>query len=106
MSKHILFLLLVITFAFGCATTQEKEIVFIPKEVKVSVYRSILLDLPAEPVYEVCTQLDIRGSVQCIGRNVMKLQHYSEELRAVIEANNAAAKEPPSTITIDLNKTE
>lgn len=94
MNKHILLLFLVATFAFGCATTQEKVIVYEPKEVKVAVYRNMLLEEPLEPVYEVCAQPTIKGRVQCIGRNVMKLRHYSEEQGAVIEANNAAAKKP------------
>ena len=94
MNKYILSLLLVVTFLSGCATTQEKVIVYEPKEVKVPVYRNMLLEEPVEPVYEVCAQPDITGRIQCIGRNVMKLRHYSEELSVVIKANNAAAKKP------------
>lgn len=104
MNKHALLLLLVITLTVGCATTQEKEIVYIPKEVKVSVYRGIVLDIPPEPVYEACSQLDITERIRCIGRNVEKLRFYSKALLVEIESNNTAAEEPPSVVAVDLNE--
>ena len=73
----------------GCASTQcDPKIIYQPVEVEVPVTEHVVLELPPEPVFEMCDQETIKESLRCAGRNIEALKRYSEELKAVIEANN------------------
>jgi len=78
----------------GCATC-EPTIIKEPVEVRVPVYvPPEPLETPAAPEYEQCAQIDSRGILACVGRNVVKLREYARALLDEIEAHNAAVADP------------
>ena len=78
----------------GCATC-EPTIVKEPVIVSVPVYVPLEpLEIPVVPEYEECAQMDSRGLLACVGRNVVKLREYARLLLDEIEAHNAAVDDP------------
>ena len=78
----------------GCATC-EPTIIKEPVEVRVPVYvPPEPFQVPAAPEYEGCAQMDSRGLLACVGRNVVKLREYARLLLDEIEAHNAAVNDP------------
>ena len=75
----------------GCKTCPPPQIIYKPEPYPVYTYEPPPpLEVPAEPQMEPCGSLGITEKVRCVGSNIVALMRYSQELRATIEAHNAA----------------
>jgi hypothetical protein len=94
MTRQLMFFVVCVLVLAGCATC-EPTVIKEPVEVRVPVYvPPEPFQVPAAPEYEACVQMDSRGLLACVGRNVVKLREHARLLLGEIEAHNAAVSDP------------